>query len=135
MFIEFGEVGAEAGDLVLALLVEVVDGLEGAGDDFVDAGEAAGDALLGDFEERGLGGVEDLEGFLALVGGAGDGGGADVDELAEEGFVLDDADVFLDGEAAREAFSEGGEPGDAADGLRFPCGGRVPSARVMMSTT
>ena len=43
----------------------------------------------------------------------------DVDELAKEGFVLDDADVFLDGDAAGQAFGEGCEPGDAADGFDF----------------
>ena len=114
--VELREVSAEAGDLVLSLLVEVVDGFEGAGDDIVDAGEAAGDALLSDFEERGFGGVEDIEGSLALVGCAGNGAGTDVDELAEERFVLDDADVFFDGKAAGQAFGERGDPRDATDG-------------------
>jgi hypothetical protein len=80
-------VGGEAGDLA-AFLIEIVDGFEGAGDDVVDAGEAAGDSLLGDFEEGGFGSVEDFESLFTLIGGAGDGAGADVDELAEEGFVL-----------------------------------------------
>ncbi len=122
--IEFGEMGGEAGDLA-AFLIEVVDGFEGAGDDVVHARKAAGDAFFGNFEERGFGGVEDFEGFFALVGGAGDGGGADVDELAEKGFVLDDADVFFDGEAAGQAFGEGGEPGDAADGFDFLAAGEL----------
>ncbi len=122
--VEFGEMGGEASDLA-AFLIEVVDGFEGAGDDVVNARKAAGDALLRDFEQRGFGGVEDFEGFFALVGGASDGGGADVDELAEKGFVLDDADVFFDGEAAGQAFGERGEPGDAADGFDFLVAGKL----------
>ena len=122
--VEFGEVCGEAGDLA-AFLVEVVDGFERAGDNVVDAGEAASDALLGDFEKGGFGGVEDVEGFFALVRGAGDGGGADVDELAEKRFVLDDADVFFDGEAAGQAFSEGGKPSDTADGFDLLAAGEL----------
>ncbi len=123
--IELRQEGAEAGDLVLALLVKVVDALERAGDDLVDAGEAAGDAFLGDFKQRSFGGVEDLERLLTLVGRTRDGSGADVDELAQEGFVLDDADVFLNGDATRKTLSEGGKPRNAADGFDFLTAGEL----------
>ncbi len=75
---------------------EVVDGAEGAADDLGDACKTALDAVLGDFEEPGFGGVEDLEGVVGLVGGLGDGLGADNDELAQEGLVFNDPDVFFD---------------------------------------
>ena len=110
--------GGEAGDFA-ALLVEGVDGAEGVGDDLADAGEAALDAFFGDLHELLLGGVEDVEGVFALVGGAGHGGLADGHDLAEEALVLDDADVLFDVEAMRKIFGEREEVGPVADGLEL----------------
>ena len=118
-FIELREPGAKACDLALTLLVKIVDGFEGTGDDLVHAGKATRDALLGNFEKRGFGGVENLKGFFALVGSTGNRGGTDADELAEERLVLNDADVFFDGESTGQAFREGYEPGDTADRFDF----------------
>ena len=54
---------------------------------------------------------------MRLIGGLGDGGRTDAHEAAELGLVFDDADVVFDDGAARQALGEGGEIGDAADGL------------------
>ena len=110
--------GGEAGDLP-ALLVEGVDRAEGVGDDLRDAGEAALDALFGDLHELLLGGVENVEGIFALIGGARHGGLADAHDLAEEALVLDDADVLFDVEAMRQIFGEREEVGAIADGLEL----------------
>ena len=64
--VELDEVGSEAGDLA-ALLVELVDGAEGVPDDVRDAGEAAGDGVLGDLHEAGFDLVEDVDGLEGLV--------------------------------------------------------------------
>ncbi len=53
MRVEVDVVGGEAGDLA-ALLVELVDGAEGLGDDLADAGEAALDGGVGDVGELGF---------------------------------------------------------------------------------
>ena len=66
-----------------------------------------------------FGGVENFERFLGLIDSLRHRRIADVDELAEERFVLDDADVFFDGDAARQAFGEGCDVGDTADRLDF----------------
>ena len=63
---------------------------------------------------------------MRLIGGLGNGGRTDAHEAAELGLIFDDADVVFDDGAARQAFSEGGEIGDAADGLGlFEAGKRV----------
>ena len=116
--VELDVVGGEAGDFP-ALLVEGVDGAEGAGDDLGDVGEAALDGAVGDFGEADFYVVEDLGGVLGLVGGGGHALVEDAEELAEEGLVLDDADVGLDVGIARDAFGEEGEIGSAADGIEL----------------
>ncbi len=103
--VELVEVGGQAGDLA-ALLVQVVDGPEGSGNDLVEALKARGDALIADFKQSRLGGAQHLESGLALVGGAGDGLRADEHEPAQQALVLDDPDVFLDHRTARQAFSQ-----------------------------
>ncbi len=115
--VEVGEVGFKAGDFAVAFGEEVVDRAEGVADDLGDRSEAALDAVLGDFEQLGLGGVEHVEGVIRLVGGLSDGLGANHDELPEQRLVLDDADVLVDREASWQVLGEGGEVGDAADGF------------------
>jgi hypothetical protein len=58
---------------------------------------------------------EHPDGVFALVGGAGDGRGADKHELAQQALVLDDADVLFDDRAARQTLGERGQVGHAAD--------------------
>ena len=114
--VELNVVGGEAGDF-LALLVEGVDGAEGAGDDFGDAGEAALDGGVGDVGETLFNVVEDGGGVFGLIGGGDHAVVEDAEELAEEALVLDDADVGLDVGVAGDALGEKGEVGGAADGV------------------
>src|SRR6202044_238566 len=93
--VELDVVGGEAGDFP-ALLVECVNGAEGAGDDFGDVGEAALDGAVGYFGEADFYVVEDLGGVFRLVGGGGHALVEDAEELAEERLVLDDVDVGFD---------------------------------------
>ena len=111
-------VRGQAGDFA-AFLIEVVDGAEGAFDDLWNAGESLGDAALGDFEQRGFGGVQDFEGIFALIGAAGLRGGADAHQLAQDGLVFDDADVIFNAEAARKIFCERKDVGAIADRFQF----------------
>ena len=114
--VELVEVGLEAGDL-LALLVEVVDGAEGVANDLGDAGEAVGDSLLGDLEQRAHDAIEDGERVFALVVRLADRQRGVLDQLAQERAVFDDADVFFNAEAARQTFRQREEVSDAADGV------------------
>ena len=66
--VEVVEVRGQAGDFALQL-PDRIDGAEVLFDDGRDVGEAAGDAALGDFEQRAFGSVEDLQRLFALVGG------------------------------------------------------------------
>ena len=102
LLVELVEVGSQAGDL-LALLVEVVDGAEGVADDLGDAGETVGDSLFSDFEQRADDAVEDGERIFALVVRLADRERGVLDQLSQERPVFDDADVFLDAQAARQA--------------------------------
>src|SRR5262249_12427741 len=104
--VEVFEVGGETGNFPLQL-PDGVNGAEVFFDDSGDIGEVAGDAPLGDFEHCRLGGVQNFKGFFGLIGSLSDGLVTDMDELAEERLVLDDADVFFDGDTARQALSEG----------------------------
>ena len=126
--VELGEIGGQAGDFA-ALLVEIVDGAEGVLDDLVERLEALREALLADLQQLRLGGVEDIEGGLALVGGAGDGRRADAHELAQQALVLDDADVLFDDRAARQTLGERGQIGHAADGLDLFVAGQLVGQR------
>jgi len=85
-----------ASPVTRALLVQIVDRSEGVLDDLIERLEAVGEALLSDLHQLRLGGAQDLERGFALVGGAGNGHGADAHQLAQQALVLDDADVLLD---------------------------------------
>ena len=116
LLVELVEVGLQAGDL-LALLVEVVDGAEGVANDLRDAGEAVGDALFGDLEQRAHDAIEDGERVFALVVRLGDRERGVLDQLPQQRAVFDDADVFLNAEAAGQTLGEGEDVGDSADGI------------------
>ncbi len=122
--VEFGEVGGQAGNLA-ALLVQIVDIPEGVLDDLVERLKAVGEALLADLHQLRFGGAEDFKRGFALVGGAGDGHGADAHQLAQQALVLDDADVLLDDRAARQTLSERGQISYAADGLDLLVAGQL----------
>ena len=117
--VEIGVVSFQAGDASAALeeLVEIAaEGLHGDG---ADVGELLPAALLGEVEDAGFGGVDDLGGGAGLLQGLGDDGVGGVDEAAQHRFVAHDADVVLQRGAARHAVGERGQVAGAADGVEF----------------
>ena len=83
------------------------------------SGMLALDGGVGDLGEADLDVVENLGGVLGLVGGGHHSFVEDAEQLAEQALVLDDADVGLDVGITRDALGEEGEVGGAADGVEL----------------
>jgi hypothetical protein len=114
--VDVDEAGGEPGDDVLRLR-ELVDRAEALLHDLAHRGEAGADALLGDAEDRLLGLVEQGRGLvLALVARLHDPV-AGVDQVPEDGLLLDDPAPVLDAGDARDAVDERGQVGGAAHRL------------------
>ena len=117
LLVEVDEAGGQPGDQLLAL-GELVDGAEALLDDLPDADEALPDAVLGDVEDRLLRAVEDESGLvLRLVGVLGDAV-AGVDQVPEDGLLLDDPAPLLDVRDARHPVDERGQVGGAPHRLQ-----------------
>ena len=105
LLVEVHEAGGQAGDQLLALR-ELVDGAEALLDDLADADEALADAVLGDVEDRLLRAVEEEGGLVLRLVGLLRDAGAGVDQVPEDGLLLDDPAPLLDVGDARHAVEE-----------------------------
>ena len=108
--------GAQAGDFLPAR-VQFVERAERAFDDGGNVLEALPDAVLRELEDRLLGAVDDLFGFVGMLDGFGDGVLRDVDQPAQQRLVAHDANVVLDARPVGHAVDERRKIRDAADGL------------------
>ena len=116
--VQFAVSGGNAGD-TFAFAEDFFEAIEIFVDDVFDGEQAGFDAILGELEDFGFGGVEDnvgtrfaFEGLLLdIVGG--------VDEITEHRFFFDDAGVVLDVGDAGNAVGQAGEIRSATRGFQF----------------
>jgi hypothetical protein len=112
--VEVGEAGGDAGDLAV-VLVEALDGFEGAGEDVAETVVVLGDPALGDLIDEGLGAVDGALGVLGGLEAELDDLGAGVDEAAQDAGLLDDAGVEAGVGGGGDAGDQGVEERGAAD--------------------
>ena len=108
--------GGDPGHQLLGL-GELVDGAEAFLDDLADGDEALADAVLGDVEDGLLRAVEEERGIVLRLVALLHDAGAGVDQVPEDGLLLDDPAPVLDVGDAGDAVEQAGQVGGAAHAL------------------